>query len=76
MWAYAAAHGLTVVTKDVDFVELATLRGTPPRVVWLRLGNGTTAEVEAALRRHHAALVAFHADPDRGVLELRRPTDS
>ena len=70
--AYALANGFTLVTKDADFSDLLFLRGFPPRVVWLRLGNCTTDEVERAIRLHADALRALHADPLRGLLELHR----
>ena len=56
VWAYAQRHGLTVVTKDADFNDLAVLTTPPPHVVWLRRGNCSTAEVEAILRTHAAGI--------------------
>lgn len=32
VWAFARAHGYTLVTKDSDFHELSLLRGSPPKV--------------------------------------------
>lgn len=40
VWAHAAADGFTIVTKDDDFRQRSVLRGAPPRVIWVRLGNG------------------------------------
>ena len=70
VWAYAGAHGCVIVTKDADFNDTAVLRGSPPKVVWLRLGNCTTGDVERALRRAAEAITAFLADPASDVLEL------
>jgi predicted nuclease of predicted toxin-antitoxin system len=70
VWAYAGAHGCAIVTKDSDFNDTAVLRGSPPKVIWLRLGNCTTGDVERALRGAAEAVVAFLADPVAGVLEL------
>ena len=36
------ANGLTIVTLDSDFADLAALFGPPPKVIWLRCGNQTT----------------------------------
>jgi predicted nuclease of predicted toxin-antitoxin system len=39
IWGYAKKHGFTLVTQDSDFHELATLYGSPPKVIWLKCGN-------------------------------------
>jgi predicted nuclease of predicted toxin-antitoxin system len=70
VWAYAGTHGCAIVTKDSDFTDAAVLRGSPPKVVWLRLGNCTTGDAEQALRRAAEAIAAFLADPTAAVLEL------
>jgi predicted nuclease of predicted toxin-antitoxin system len=70
VWAYARANGYTIVTKDSDFNERSVLRGFPPKVIWLRLGNCATGRVEATLRRHQADIQAFIEDAILGVLEL------
>lgn len=60
IFAHAREHDLTIVTKDADFQVLLALHGAPPRVVWLRMGNATTATMEAALRRRAWAIREFH----------------
>lgn len=70
VWAYAAAHGLAVVSKDADFVRLSTALGLPPKVVWLRIGNGPTRDVVALLRARASDIQAFLADPSAALLEL------
>ena len=70
VWAYAGAHGCVIVTKDSDFNDAAVVWGGPPKVVWLRLGNCTTDDVERVLRRGYVALLEFVADPAAGVLAL------
>lgn len=70
VWFYGRTHGFIVVTKDEDVAELAVLRGAPPKVVWLRMGNCSTREVEQVLRQNHERIAALATDPDRVVLEL------
>ena len=70
VWQYAAAHGLMVVSKDSDFRHLALLHGSPPKVIWLRVGNGPTAVVAALLRARLADVQAFAADPALALLVL------
>lgn len=70
VWAYAAARGLAVVSKDADFVRLSAVLGPPPKVVWMRVGNGPTRDVAALLRGRAAAIRVFLADPGSALLEL------
>ena len=70
VWAYAAAHGLAVVSKDADFAQLSAVLGPPPKVIWLRIGNGPTRDVVALLRTRASDVQAFLADPAAAVLEL------
>jgi len=70
VWAYAATRGLAVVSKDADFARLSAALGPPPRVVWLRVGNGPTRSVVALLRARAADVRAFLADPAAALLEL------
>ena len=58
VWEHAKREGYAIATRDVDLAEMATLRGAPPLVVWLRGGNSSTAAVEAALRMRHADILA------------------
>ena len=46
VWEYARANGFAIVSKDEDFHQLSFLYGAPPKVVWVRLGNCTTADIE------------------------------
>ena len=70
LWLIAKAHGFVFVTKDRDVGELAILRGAPPKVIWLRLGNCKTAVIERLLRSKFQAIDDFVLDPERVVLEL------
>ena len=47
---------------------LSFLYGAPPKVVWVRLGNCTTADIEQALRRHHTDLLNFDANEEGAFL--------
>jgi predicted nuclease of predicted toxin-antitoxin system len=70
VWTYARDHEFIIVTKDADFSELSALRGFPPKVLWLCLGNCTTAEIEALLRGHQTTIQQLFDDPDTGTLTL------
>ena len=70
LWLVARAHGYLFVTKDRDIAELAILRGAPPKVIWLRIGNCRTVIVERVLRANIDAISHFVEDPEQVVLEL------
>jgi predicted nuclease of predicted toxin-antitoxin system len=70
IWFHARTHDFVIVSKDEDFSELAILRGSPPKVIWLRLGNCSTDAVDQILRRNVAVIAEFVADTERVVLEL------
>lgn len=70
VWNYAAQNGLAIVSKDSDFQQRALLYGHPPKVVWVRLGNCTTAAVGALLRARCDDLLAFDADATAALLVL------
>jgi predicted nuclease of predicted toxin-antitoxin system len=44
----------TIFTKDADFSDVNVLRGFPPKVIWIRLGNCATSDLENALRQGDA----------------------
>jgi predicted nuclease of predicted toxin-antitoxin system len=70
LWDYAKANGFTIVSQDVDFAEMAVVSGSPPKVIWLRAGNQSTAAVSALIRRHADLIVAFGHDDDTACLEI------
>lgn len=69
IWYYARHHTFTLVTKNTDMVDLCVLRGAPPKVVWLRIGNCSTQTAREVLTRNEARIRAFEIDA-RTVLSL------
>jgi predicted nuclease of predicted toxin-antitoxin system len=70
VWEHARLNELAIVTKDEDYNNLSVLRGSPPKVIWLQLGNCTTVQVEAVFRGRFADIEAFEKDPSVGTLVL------
>jgi predicted nuclease of predicted toxin-antitoxin system len=70
VWQYARSAGYTIVTKDADFGEISVIRGFPPKVVWLRIGNCTTAQIATLLRTYLTAIESLEDDPEVGLLAL------
>ena len=72
IWEFARGQQLVIVTKDEDFQRFSVWRGFPPKVVWIRLGNASTATVAALLRHHVEQVRAFTQHPDAAFLPLGR----
>ena len=72
IWNFAKANGFAVVSTDLDFFDLATTLGPPPKVLWLRRWTHPTADAERVLRREAIRISEFVNDPELGVLVLDR----
>lgn len=70
VWRYAVQQGFAIVTKDADFHQRSFLFGHPPKVIWLRVGNASTAEIEVLLRRRAVDVGVFGSDPESAFLIL------
>ena len=71
---FAAENGFTIVSKDSDFRQLSFLHGSPPKVIWLRVGNRSTKETREILMRHADRVLAFETEPE-SYLVIEAPAD-
>ena len=70
VWEYARANGFVLVSQDSEMFDLSSLRGHPPKLIWLRCGNQKTTVIEKLLRDHHEQIIAFEKNPTVGCLEI------
>ena len=70
VWEVAKTQNYTIVTKDSDFNELLILKGFPPKIIWVRLGNCSTKAIESLLRNKYKDIIYFDEDPNVGILSL------
>jgi predicted nuclease of predicted toxin-antitoxin system len=70
VWEYAKNNGLMIISKDSDMHQRSFMFGYPPKVVWVRLGNCSTFDVEQLLRKHFAVVKAFYEDDYASFLSL------
>jgi predicted nuclease of predicted toxin-antitoxin system len=75
IWEYAGEHDLIVVSKDSDFRQLAFLHGPPPKVVWLRVGNTSTAQIATVLLHYVERIETFVDDDEEAMLVIPAPTE-
>ncbi|MFZ1678595.1 MAG: DUF5615 family PIN-like protein [Saprospiraceae bacterium] len=50
IWKYAKSNDYSIVTFDSDFIDLSNLKGFPPKIIWLRIGNTSTKNLAERLR--------------------------
>lgn len=70
VWNYARNNDLIIVSKDVDMQDLSMIRGNPPKVIWLCLGNCSTSQVDNLLRSNFEAIELFYEDKSLSLLAL------
>lgn len=70
LWDYARQHGFVLVSKDDDFRDLQMLRGYPPKLIVLRVGNAGNADVLEALLGAADQIVATLQRDDVGIVEV------
>ena len=76
VWQLARERDCLLVTKDEDFHRLSVLQGAPPKVLWIRIGNCTTAQVARLLREHHVDILRFVQQDEPTFLELGRESSA
>jgi predicted nuclease of predicted toxin-antitoxin system len=71
IWDYAKINGCTIVSHDTDFTQLFFGRGHPPKVIFLKTGNVSSAETLDLLIRAKTRIFEWH-EKDSGLLEITR----
>lgn len=70
LWQYAKKHGFSIISKDKDFQQMSVLRGAPPKVIWLHMGNNPASRVVELLTREMTVIKHFMGHPNRALLIL------
>ena len=70
VWEYAKRLGFTIVSKDTDFSQRGFLFGPPPKVIWIRLRNWSTKEIQDVLVSYSAEIRQFGLDPDSSFFPI------
>jgi predicted nuclease of predicted toxin-antitoxin system len=70
IWETAKSGGFAVMSKDDDFRQRSLLFGQPPKVVWLKIGNCSTEEIDKLVLAHADRIREFGADPHSSLLVL------
>ncbi len=71
MWIYARDNSFAIVSKDNDFRQRAFLYGSPPKVIWLSVGNAGTDLIATLIRAENERLRAFNLNAGESLLILK-----
>ena len=69
IWKYAKDNNYTLVTFDSDFIDIAILKGFPPKIVWLKTGNSSTENIAGKILIESENLLEFLND-DNAFFEI------
>ncbi len=70
VWELARVGGYVLVTRDEDFVGMSVLRGAPPKVIWLDVGNARNAAITSLLRRRAPEITRFAEHEEHTFLAI------
>jgi predicted nuclease of predicted toxin-antitoxin system len=72
VWDFAREHGFVILSKDADFHQMSLVRGFPPKVIFLKVGNCSTEVILSLLRVHSEDIRVFSRDPEASLLIIER----
>ncbi len=64
IWEYAKNNDYTIITFDTDFYDLSLIKGTPPKIIWLRIGNTSTTSLIDCLKLNFELILEFIQNND------------
>ena len=68
IWKFALKNNFTIITKDEDFNYMSVLLGSPPKVIWLAIGNSTTNQIHDIIRQNSTNIQKFCSNDTTGTL--------
>lgn len=70
IWNYALKNKFTIVSFDGDFIDLANLKGSPPKIIWLRFGNSSNLRIANKLLSKSNEIKEFTLNSEIAFLEI------
>jgi predicted nuclease of predicted toxin-antitoxin system len=72
IWNYAFKNNYTIITFDSDFIDLSNLKGSPPKIIWLRFGNSSNLKIANKLLSKTNIIDEFvlNDNPEIAFLEI------
>nr|VFJ62880.1 MAG: hypothetical protein BECKDK2373B_GA0170837_111711 [Candidatus Kentron sp. DK] len=70
IWRFARKNDFVIVTKDADFAEMSLIQGSPPKVIWTRLGNVGNEDILSALIENRSRILALFEQSTADCVEI------
>jgi len=70
IWKFAKLNKYAIVTFDADFIDISNLRGYPPKIIWLRIGNTSTKNIADRIRAEQRSIEEFLTNSESAFLEI------
>ena len=70
IWTFAGENEFVIVTRDWDFIHLASLLPPPPKIIWIGLGNCPTMRVALLLMNSKTRIHEFCMNPEKSFLAI------
>ncbi len=67
---YALGNNLRSSLLTRDFTNIQAIRGYPPKIVWLRMGNISTLNIINKLSQNKASIEEFVSGSELSILEI------
>ena len=73
IYQYAKLNEFTILTFDSDFIDLAIVKGSPPKIIWIRTFDQTTKKIVRLLNSNKERIAIFIDSEAANILELHAP---
>ena len=70
IWEWASKRNAIIVTNDEDYYYLLEDKGTPPKVVLLKMGNQSTKNLAKTLIHHKPQIEELHQSASLSMLKI------
>lgn len=70
IWKFATNNDAVIVTNDENFLNLAKVKGFPPKVILLKTGNQSNDFIEHLLINHKVEIEQLYLSKEYGFLEI------
>ena len=70
VWNTAKSSEFVIVTRDADFEELSLVWGQPPKVIWLKTSNPSSAATLNVLLNNHLKINEALYDMKQACVEI------